>query len=105
MNNVHDNIEPSRFLVHVGNVSAGGLLEFQLDGQVVRTVDLPTGEGLGKASEWQERWQIWQTEYDESFGIDVPAGRHTITLQNNGRDWLETAYFRLVDYVTNELPP
>lgn len=96
---------PCRFSVHVGTVSSGGVLDFQVDGQTVRTVELPTGEDLGRESEWQEQWSIWQTRYDEPFAIEVPAGRHTIKLENHGNDWVQINYFRLEDYVTNERPP
>ena len=96
---------PCRFSVNVGTVSAGGVLEFEMDGRMVATFELPTGEGLGKESRWQEQWDIWQTDYDEAHGIDVPAGRHTIKLENQGKDWVQINYFRLEDYVTNERPP
>ena len=96
---------PCQFLVHVGTVSAGGRLVFQVDGRTVRTVELPAGEKLGKASEWQEQWQIWQTTYDEAYGIEVPAGRHTIGLENTGNDWVQVDYFRAEGYTTNERPP
>jgi hypothetical protein len=97
--------QPTRFLVHVTTVSASGQLQFELDGEVVRTVELPTGEGLGTESRWQEEWEIWQTDYNETYGIDVPAGRHTVRLTNGGQDWIQIGYFKLEDYVTNEDPP
>ncbi len=97
--------KPCRFNVRVGTVSAGAVLQFRLDGQPVRTVELPAGENLGKGGRWQQQWQIWQTDYDEAYGIDLPAGRHTIELANDGNDWAQVQYFELTDYVTNELPP
>ena len=96
--------EPARFVVRVGRVSAGAALVFEVDGEAVRTVDLPAAEGLGKESEWKEQWGIWQTLYDETFGIEVPAGRHTVTLSNTGRDWIEIPWMRVEGYVTNERP-
>jgi hypothetical protein len=97
--------QPCTFSVEVRTVSAGGILEFQVDGQTARTVELPAGEKLGRKSEWQEQWQIWQTTYDEPYGIEVPAGRHTITLENTGKDWIQVGYLKLEGYVTNEQPP
>jgi len=99
-----DCLAPARFAVHVDTVSAGAVLVFNLDGRTVRTVELPAGEGLGKGSEWQERWGIWQTRYDEAFGIDVPVGRHTVEIENTGQDWIKVAQVRLEGYVTNERP-
>ena len=96
---------PSRFVVNVGEVSAGAVLDIFLDGERVASVDLPAAEGLGKRSVFQEQWDIWQTTYNESFGIDVPPGRHTVRLENNGRDWIQIGYFELADYLTNERPP
>jgi len=96
---------PWRFAVNVGTVSAGAVLKFAVDGKTVRTVELPTGEGLGVRSEWVERWSLWQTTYDRSYEIEVPAGRHTVAVENDGRDWVQINYFRCSGYVTDELPP
>jgi len=95
----------SVFSVQVGTVSAGGILDFQVDGQSVYTVSLPTGEGLGKESKWREEWKIWETRYDREYSIEVPAGQHTIVLENRGDDWIQIQYFKLQGYVTNEQPP
>jgi hypothetical protein len=99
-----DCAEPTRFAVHVGTVSAGAVLEFRLDGEEVRVVDLPAGEGLGWGSEWQEEWGIWQTRYDEWLDIPVPAGRHVVRIENMGQDWIEVLAVRLTGYVTNQSP-
>ncbi len=99
-----DGLKPFRFDVRVGRVSAGAVLKSELDGRTVSTVELPAAEGLGEESVWQEQWRIWQTRYDRDFGIDVPAGRHTITLSNDGRDWVEVAFYRLEGYLTTERP-
>jgi hypothetical protein len=100
-----DSLKPTRFGVGVGRVSAGGVLEFSVDGQLVRTVDLPTGENVGEESVWREQWQLWESTYNRTCEIDVPAGRHTVELGNTGRDWVTVDFVRLTDYVTNERPP
>lgn len=97
--------KPARFEVHVGTVSAGAKLVFELDGETVRTVELPAGEQAGKRNEWQEQWEIWQSTYDESYGIELPAGEHTVTIRNEGHDWMQIGYFRVTDYLTDEEPP
>jgi hypothetical protein len=39
-------------------------------------------------------------EYDGAYGIDVPAGKHTIVVENPGRDWFHLTEFRLTHYLT-----
>jgi len=96
---------PTRFSVRVGEVSMGAVLHFHVDGRRVRTADLPAGPDLGRSSRWRGRWGIWQTQYDEWFGVDVPAGRHTVRIENTGKDWLELLALRADGYVTRERPP
>ncbi|MEW6356925.1 MAG: DUF5060 domain-containing protein [Planctomycetota bacterium] len=93
-----------RFLVHVGTVSSGGLLKFWLDGELVAEHKLPCGEGLEKESQWVEQWKLWQTTYDRDFGIEVPAGKHEIRVENTGADWVGVNHYRLTEYHTIEGP-
>lgn len=65
---------PGRCLVHVESVSHG-TLEVQLDGHVVLEQESP---GL--------------------FGVDVPAGPHTITLDNTGSDLVRFDWILLTNY-------
>jgi len=99
-----DCARPIRFKVRVGTVSAGAVLEFQVDGKPVKTYDLPAGEGLERQSRFQPQWNIYQTDYDRYFGIDVPAGRHTVRLFNSGKDWMQVASVLLEGYATDEAP-
>lgn len=85
-----------QFKVHVDTVSAGGLLKIFIDGHLVRQLELPCGEGLGKKSEWMERWKLWQTTYDEDFAVPVPPGQHEIRLENDGRDWIRVSRYTFV---------
>jgi hypothetical protein len=59
-----------------------------LDGQLVKELDLPCGEGLGASSIWREQWKLWECSYDKDYAIDVPAGRHQIKIENFGKDWV-----------------
>lgn len=86
---VVDYPEDGRFLVHVGAVSNAGLLRIRLDDELTLEKPLPCGPDFGKKSIWREQWKIWETTYDETFGIDVPKGQHRIQVDNNGgADWL-----------------
>ena len=71
-----------RFVVHVGRVSHA-VLEIELDGEKALRVDA---------------LNVPQTDVRKSFGIDVPAGRHEITLRNVGGDWLRIGHILLTDY-------
>ncbi len=67
--------EPGRFIVHVSKI-AHGVLEISLDGQLVVT---------GKSAE-------------KEIPVEVPAGRHEITLDNAGNDLVRFGYILLTNY-------
>ena len=95
---------PGEFIVRVGRVSRSGRLSIWLDDRLVLERELPCGEGLGTTSRWVERWKLWETAYDEDVAIDVPAGRHSIRLDNDGGDWIRVAHYRLTGYQTVQKP-
>lgn len=80
--------QAGQFIMHIGRVSNSGLLRVSLDGQQVKEIDLPTGEGLGKSSVYREQWTLWETIYDQDFALEVPAGQHQIKIENFGKDWV-----------------
>ncbi len=94
------------FEVHVNKVSNYGRLQVTLDGDLILDQELPTGSGNGpwKETVFLERWNVYQSTYDRSFRIPVPAGKHTITVDNQGKDWLSLASYKLTNYQTNEKP-
>ena len=95
-----------RFLVQVGRVSRSGSLRVWLDGDLKLEQELPCGENLGKESVWRKQWNLWETVYDETFGIDVPKGKHRIRVDNNeGSDWIWIKRYILTDYQTVVRPP
>ena len=93
-----------QFIIRVGRVSDGGLLQVWLDGRLVHTEELPCGEGLGEESVWQEAWTLWETVYNRDIAVPVPAGAHTIRVDNDGADWINVPYYELADYASNRLP-
>lgn len=112
---VHDNLRvpltfrvdypiAGKFSLHIGKVGDNGLLKFYRDGEEISVVDLPTGKGLGASSIYVDRWKRWETTYDMDVAVDVPAGRHEIQIQNDGRDWITIDYFRLTNYRANATP-
>ena len=98
--------EDGRFLVHVGAVSNAGRLRIRLDGEVALEKPLPCAEGLGKKSIWREQWKLWETTYDESFGIDVPKGSHRIQVDNDeGVDWIHVERYIFTGCQTRSMEP
>lgn len=97
---VVDYPKDGKFLVHVGDVSAGGMLRIWLDEKLLLAQELPCDKGLGQKSEWKEEWKLWQTTYDKDFGIDVPAGKHEIRLDNDGKDWIRAGHYLFTSYRT-----
>jgi hypothetical protein len=77
-----------QFIMHVETVSNSGLLRVWVDGQQVLEREFPCGEGLGKASVYRPQWTLWETTYDEDVTVPVPAGTHTVRVDNSGKDWV-----------------
>jgi len=80
--------KPGQFIMHIGRVSNSGLVRVWLDGQQIKELDLPCGDGIGKSSKWQEQWKLWESVYDQDYGFDVPAGQHQLKVENFGKDWV-----------------
>jgi hypothetical protein len=80
--------KPGRFTVRVGRVSRSGLLRITIDNQPPFERELPCGPNLGRESTYRPQWKLWETTYDESIAVDVPAGRHRIRVENLGGDWV-----------------
>jgi len=92
------------FEIHVNKVSNHGRLQIKMDGELKLDEELPTGPGEGpwKKSEFVERWDIYQNTYDRRFRISVPAGKHTIIVDSQGRDWISVDSYKLTNYQTKE---
>jgi hypothetical protein len=93
-----------KFILHIGKVGDKGLLKLFLDGNEVKSVELPTGQGLGVSSEYVEKYKRWETTYDKDVEMDIPAGKHEIMIRNDGNDWITINNFRLTNYLTSNKP-
>lgn len=100
-----DLVLPGKLLIGVADCSNNPRLLVDLDGERVLEKPFPTAEGMGRKSTYQERWQIWQTTYDVEVEVPIPAGRHTVTLDNDGGDWLALSGLRLPGYVDQARHP
>ncbi|MEI7731644.1 MAG: hypothetical protein WCO56_18870 [Verrucomicrobiota bacterium] len=75
-----DAAKPETLSVHVRAVStAGGRLEYRVDDRIERAVDLPDLDHKNDTS---------AAEYDKVIVLPIPAGKHRVTLDNTGADWL-----------------
>lgn len=71
-----------RFVVHV-EAASHAVLEIAMDDKTVLR-----DESLNKPRDYIRK----------DFGIDVPAGRHRITLRNTGADWIGLGHLLLTNY-------
>lgn len=88
------------FAVHVHSVCPDARLDLYLDGELALSKELPARDVEGKTSTFSDQWQVWQCTYDEDFAIQVPAGPHTIRLENGepGFSWIRISHYTLSDY-------
>jgi hypothetical protein len=72
---------PTRLIVDVGGVSGwgGAALRIDCDGKTVLQKEFANTNPPNKHDTL--------SSYDGAYGIDVPAGRHTLRVENTGHDW------------------
>jgi hypothetical protein len=89
---------PTRFEVLVGDVSGygGATLKMELDGDRILTRDFADPDDTTKTETL--------TKYAGKYGFTVPAGYHTITVENTGKDWFMASY-RFVGLMPRTKPP
>lgn len=50
--------------------------------------------------------RLYSAVYDRSYSVHVPAGKHTILVDNQGKGWLSVDFYRLSNYLRpHEEPP
>ena len=71
--------------VHVRSVATlGAKLQWQVDGRVDKVIDLPDRDGKNDSK---------AKEYDQTFQLPIPQGRHRVTLDNLGGDWASIDWY------------
>ncbi len=77
---------PTRFELEVGDVSGygGAALKVTLDGQVALTKEFTDPDGGTNTRTLRQ--------YAGLYGVDVPAGKHVVVVENTGQDWFMTRY-------------
>jgi hypothetical protein len=93
------------FGVHVDSVSPDACLDITLDGQPSLHRELPAENVPDKQCTFSQEYKVWQCRYDETFGIDVPGGRHEIRVTNSkpGFSWLRVTSYELTNYAPPSL--
>jgi len=62
------------------------------------------GAGPWKTSRKLEQYNVWVSDYDEDIPIEVPAGKHTITVANTEGDWFQIRSLTLPAYQSSRFP-
>jgi hypothetical protein len=89
---------PTRFEVEVGSVSGygGAALDIQIDGKSALHNVFADPDGTQKTEDL--------TQYAGTYGVQIPAGRHTLRVENTGTDWFLASY-RFKDLLERTKPP
>lgn len=78
-------LAPATLHVRVNSVAAtGARLRCSLDGSEVRVHDLPDRDGKNDGA---------AREYAETVPFEIPAGKHRVTIENVGADWLTVDWY------------
>ena len=87
-----DNAQPLEFVVTVDGVSGygGANLHLSVDGQEKLFKDLPRPAGSKSTATI--------TAFNAPYAVAVPAGRHCVTVENTGRDWV-LVHFSIPGYL------
>jgi len=79
-------LTPATLIVEIRAVATmGAVIVGRVDGREVARYDLPDKDGSNDGS---------LPEYNQSLTIDIPAGRHTVSVENVGGDWATVTRYR-----------
>lgn len=89
---------PTRLVVEVGDVSGygGAALRIVRDGATALVRDFPDPDG--------DQDTATLKGYAGEFAVDIPPGRHRLTVENPGQDWF-VADYRVVGALESDAPP
>jgi hypothetical protein len=74
-----------RLFIRVGSVAQwGARLQYSIGGEVRQTIELPDRDGSNDTT---------VAEYGTVYELPIPAGRHRLTVENAGRDWLTVDWY------------
>lgn len=103
--------QPGRFVVHIGTVSDTTLLRITLDGKTALEKLLsatppaaPNEKTEYESTKLRPEYKNYEAVFNKDYGIDVPAGSHTITLDNVAGDWASLDSISLTHYSSSRFP-
>ena len=88
------------FVFFLETVSDTGILKISLDHKKLKTFKFMTGPN-GKCPWVESRSMgngIFQCDYNKEYSVKIPAGKHDVSVQNMGTDWLSIGYFVFSGY-------
>ncbi|WP_165066445.1 glycoside hydrolase 5 family protein [Paludisphaera rhizosphaerae] len=99
--------QPGKVLVRIGEVCTSARLRIAVDGREAVNRALTTGEpgkGPWKSSRLLEPYKVWVASYDEDVAVEVPAGRHELSIANLEGDWLQVRSITVPSYRSSRFP-
>ncbi len=102
---------PGQFLVHINSVSTSVKIQISLDSKPVKVIDLNAQPSVNSyvkpdyvSTAQNKQYHNWVAVFDKSYGIDVPAGKHVITLNCLEGDWAQVDYYEFTGYRSSRYP-
>ncbi|HEX2951509.1 MAG TPA: hypothetical protein VHV83_18385, partial [Armatimonadota bacterium] len=82
-----------------------------LDGKILREIPIsavpPTDTNVKpeyERTEFKPEWNIYQAAFNKDYVLDIPAGQHTIMLDNIEGDWIKIDRITLTNYSSDRYP-
>ncbi|MCK4982813.1 MAG: hypothetical protein KAS17_07805, partial [Victivallaceae bacterium] len=89
---------PTKLIIDIGEVSGwgGAYMQVLLDGKVVLEKDFKDADNL-------ENKELLK-QYAGKYVINIPAGKHKLTIKNTGADWFEVKEYLIPNYIEAKKP-
>ncbi len=98
---------PGELIVHVDTVSDRARLRILVDGRVALDHVLsaaPAEPHEYQTTDFRKEWNIYQAHFNRDYSVAIPAGTHTITLQNTDGDWMSISSVTLTAFHSSRFP-
>lgn len=102
--------QAGKFILSINQVSNFAKLNILLDGKQAASISLSaappkdSGKPLYKSTKFETEYGIYLADFDSELSIDVPEGRHTISLDLQNGDWMTIGSITLTNYRDGRYP-